>query len=321
MGSIMDTIGIAMGVGQADQPTPRDLNAEIEAIIKQGPNLLKSQQELSPGYNRLRAQSITDLLPATTAANTAFRAANQGDLASLGPGAVTNMRALDPRSAGLYDSLQTDAEAGLAAGDRLTSDQAFNATNPIRSRYAASGFAPGAMEELEEGINLFGAGNALGQQRRANAAGTARLGQELYTNPSLSWLSPGSTVSATRNPSALDELGGYGSNLYGQNYQGMYGTNINNANNALNAWLTTGKQMSSDIGAIAAGAGFCWTARLIYGPWDPQWLEFRDWIISRAPAKLRNWYLVNGKRWAARIARNPTAIAAVRRWMDRRIAT
>ena len=130
-------------------------------------------------------------------------------------------------------------------------------------------------------------------------------------------------------------LGGYSSGLYGQNYQGMYGTNINNANNALNAWLTTGKQMSSDISSIAGGAGFCWTAREIFGPWDPQWLEFRDWVLERSPAKFRAWYCSvqndsvipkedrqnhGGQNWARRLRHaSDSTRAAVKAWMLRRL--
>jgi hypothetical protein len=220
MGDLISGIAGLLGEGSAD-PQTRDLSGEISAILSQGPAILKSQQELSPGFNALRQQ-----------ASTATRTANMGDLASLGPGAVANMQALDPASAALYKSLQSDAAAGLAAGDRLTSDQAYNVTNPIRSSYASRGFAPGALQGLEEGVNLFGAGNALGQQRRTNAAGVASLGQALYTNPALQWLSPGSTVA----PSVLDQLGGYGSSLFGQNTGNQQQTEFWNAANTQKAW-------------------------------------------------------------------------------------
>jgi hypothetical protein len=271
-----------------------------------------------------------DIMPALTeaetAATTARRSANMGDLATLGPGAVANMKALDPESAALYESLQADAAAGLAAGDRLTSDQQFNVTNPIRSSYASRGFSPGAMEGLEEGINLFGAGNALGQQRRGQAAGVAALGQSLYTNPALNWLSPGSTVAGAgqsflgyggSSPSVLDQLGGYGSSLFGQNSGNMQSTEFWNAKNTQDAWGNIASGVNDVIGGIGM---MCWAAREIFGVADPRWLTFRAWMLDAAPDKLRQWYRVNGERWAGRLKHASAGTrAAVQRWMERRI--
>jgi len=427
MGDLISGIALLAGEGDAD-PQTRDLAGEIQALLSQGPALLKSQQELTPGYNALRLQSLQDMLsgtpagtrsvttqtptkawynirtgettttqpqefgmggigggysgigqngwtqvpggggggganewvqydtlvptttetptpatrglldiysqdvlPADIAATTARRAGNMADLSTLGPGAVANMKALDPASAALYESLQSDAAAGLAAGDRLTSDQQFNVTNPIRASYASRGFAPGAMEGLEEGVNLFGAGNALGQQRRATAGGVASLGQALYTNPALNWLSPGSTTATdnlfsgaqgSQTPGVLDQLGGYGAGLFGQNTGNMQSSEFWNAQARQKGWENTGKGIES----LAMMAMMCWSAREIFGnETDPasgadKWKLFRSWMLRDAPLKLRAWYLANGMNWADRLSRASVETrASVRRWMERRI--
>jgi len=58
----------------------------------------------------------------------------------------------------------------------------------------------------------------------------------------------------------------------------------------------------------------------VFGADNPQWLQFRHWLLNDAPEKLRAWYIANGERWAARLKKNPNAKAVVKRWMEARIA-
>lgn len=75
-------------------------------------------------------------------------------------------------------------------------------------------------------------------------------------------------------------------------------------------------------GAAAAGIGAygafkpCWVAREVYGEDNPRWVQFRDWLLNRAPAALREFYLENGEAIAAELRTEPEARARVRALMD-----
>jgi polysaccharide export outer membrane protein len=64
------------------------------------------------------------------------------------------------------------------------------------------------------------------------------------------------------------------------------------------------------------GGGFCWVAREVYGPENPQWLLFRAWLLTEAPAWLREAYAAHGEDFAAWIHDKPLAKAAVKALMD-----
>lgn len=175
----------------------------------------------------------SDLVPAVNEANTARRTATYNDL-----------RGLNPSEAGLYDELAAGALSDLRAGDRLTPDQIYRATQPVRADWASRGFGPGTMPEgLDESLQLFAGGQDLLERRRRNAAGTAALGSELYTMPALNF-SPGDSAQSllglaggTAAPyNVFGQLGGYGSNLFGQNYGGALQTNVERARNATQLW-------------------------------------------------------------------------------------
>jgi polysaccharide export outer membrane protein len=63
--------------------------------------------------------------------------------------------------------------------------------------------------------------------------------------------------------------------------------------------------------------GACWVAREVYGPENPQWLLFRAWLLTEAPAWLREAYLAHGEDFAAWIADKPVVKALVKAAMDR----
>ena len=63
-------------------------------------------------------------------------------------------------------------------------------------------------------------------------------------------------------------------------------------------------------------SGFCWVAREVYGAHNPQWLLFRAWLLTDAPAWLREGYLAHGEQFAAWISDKPVMKAAVKALMD-----
>lgn len=69
---------------------------------------------------------------------------------------------------------------------------------------------------------------------------------------------------------------------------------------------------------LAAGA--CWIARGIYGPDNPKWLIFREWMLTRAPKWLLALYLEYGERVALWLRGKDRLKAVIRWWMDGKIA-
>jgi len=75
----------------------------------------------------------------------------------------------------------------------------------------------------------------------------------------------------------------------------------------------------SIAGAAASGGGGCWVAREVYGIENPQWLEFREWMLNDAPSWLRNLYLKYGERFAKFISNKPRVKLIIRKWMNTKI--
>lgn len=62
--------------------------------------------------------------------------------------------------------------------------------------------------------------------------------------------------------------------------------------------------------------GFCWVAREVYGPSNPRWLRFRNWLRTDAPRWFRDAYIAYGQDAAAWIRDRPIAKAIVRQFMN-----
>ena len=83
---------------------------------------------------------------------------------------------------------------------------------------------------------------------------------------------------------------------------------------------------STGGGAQNAGMGIggnafpCWVAREVYGPHDPRWVVFRDWLTTEAPAWFHDAYVEHGESFAAWIQDKPAAKQAVRFLMDMVVA-
>lgn len=67
---------------------------------------------------------------------------------------------------------------------------------------------------------------------------------------------------------------------------------------------------------MGGAQGFCWVARSVYGVHDPRWLQFRDWLVWKAPAWLQDVYLRHGEAFAEWLEERPVAQFAVRSLMN-----
>ena len=71
------------------------------------------------------------------------------------------------------------------------------------------------------------------------------------------------------------------------------------------------------IGGLLSGIGaLCWVAREVYGADNPRWLRFREWMLTKADAAFRDFYIAHGERIAAYIADKPDVKAEFRSMMD-----
>jgi hypothetical protein len=62
-------------------------------------------------------------------------------------------------------------------------------------------------------------------------------------------------------------------------------------------------------------------AREVFGPDNPKWLDFREWLLTRAPERLRELYLKHGPALAARLREQPELKPRIREFMEAKIAS
>ncbi len=72
------------------------------------------------------------------------------------------------------------------------------------------------------------------------------------------------------------------------------------------------------IGGAAIGK-YCWVAREVYGEENPRWIQFREWLMVKAPSWFRKLYIKYGEGFAAWIKNKPRIKNLIRKWMDARI--
>ena len=73
------------------------------------------------------------------------------------------------------------------------------------------------------------------------------------------------------------------------------------------------------LGKAIPGGIFCWVAREVYGKDNPKWLQFREWMLTKASDNLRNFYTEYGERIAESIRNKPKIKSIIRKWMDSKI--
>ena len=161
---------------------------------------------------------------------------------------------------------------------------------------------------------------------------SARLGQAFDMNRALAG-DAGNIILG--RPSAAIRLG---QQTLGQAQQGAAGpmgpqlfdsnVGINLAmQNQANQFGLLGAQAQADAsrsaglmsGIGAAFGAFCWVAREVYGPQNPQWIQFRNWMLNDSPSWFRNLYIKYGERFAKFISNKPVLKNIIRKWMNTKI--
>jgi len=263
------------------------------------------------------------------------RESDVGALQEFAPQVIEAYRSADPRSAALADAAQQQAlglfsEAGgpLSPERRRLAEQAARAGSLSRGRIGdESSIASEILnrEQFRSGLRQearqAGAG-AFGMQRQmAGDLGSAILGR-----PSAAVGLGGQMIGQAQQGAA----GQMGPQLFDPNvginmalqqrgqdigYQGaMAQANASKSSGLLGA-------AGSIIGGMATGGTgfFCWVAREVYGIENPQWLEFREWMLDDSPRWFLNLYIKYGERIAKFISNKPRVKSIIRKWMNTKI--
>ena len=315
-----DSYRTAVGLGQqyrqmAEQPIGATTTPETEQIRKtiedEALNQLRLGSTIGAEERRGYEQSIR-------AAQTA-----RGNVFGLGPAVQEASQigaAGEQRKLARYGAAQSFLGSGLSSGDALKADIAFRDALRQNRLGAASNFVAGGPSIA----NLAGARtgqqqSAMQQYIQANQALPGGFGQQPSTaGPFFQTVDQQIPVQLTN---AFNQLyrsqADYGASTYGAQI-GAISRQPSGAQNF--ATIAGGVGDLAGAAGKFAGMGFlCWVAREVYGIDNPKWLQFREWMLTKASDNLRNFYIEYGERIAESIRNKPKIKAIIRKWMDGKI--
>ena len=263
--------------------------------------------------------------------NRSFAQSVLGQEAGLQQGDITRGMAQESEQAGLQqraDLTQAQMDQQANAFGAQSTQQARMANQAQRQQ--ANQFGVGAemdAERLNETLRQQGLANYI------NAVGNlARMEDQYMLDPFQALLGRGGGGSLQAGQSVFGQAGyglnsgpqylnpeaglGYISNM-AANQANMYAANV-----AADASRSSG--IMSGIGALGGGllsnaSLFCWVAREVYGPTNPAWLQFREWMFTESPQWFFELYRKYGERFASWISDKPRLKAIIRKWMDSKI--
>ena len=239
--------------------------------------------------------------------------------------AVTTGLAGEQRKLARYGAATQFLASGQNTSDALKSDLAFRDALLQNRLGAASGFIAG-------GPSIYNLANQRTAQQQNAMQGYIQANQALpggfNQQPSTA-----SNFYQTTNPNIPVALTQAFNDLYRSysNYQAStYGAQVG-AQAQIDSAYSTPNYLSAaggilgkvSPGGIFGGSGggpiFCWVAREVYGEDNPKWLQFREWMLTKASNNLRNFYTEYGERIAESIRNKPKIKSIIRKWMDSKI--
>lgn len=274
-------------------------------------------------------------------------AAQQAQAKAMADATATNRASEFGVSAGMeQDALraQLGQQTSLAQAQMDQQANAFDADAAMRAATVNQGqaqqaaqFGVGAQmdaERLNEQLRQQGLGNYI------NAVGNLAQIEDSYTlDPFQALLGRGGGGSLQAGQGVFGQAGyglqsgpqylnpeaglGYISQM-AANDANMYAANVS-ANASRNAGLmgglgALGGGLAKGVGAAGSvGAFFCWVAREVYGPANPAWLQFREWMFTESPNWFFKLYAEYGERFANWISDKPRIKSIIRKWMDSKI--
>jgi hypothetical protein len=234
--------------------------------------------------------------------------------------AVTTGAAGEQRKLARYGAAAQFLGSGQTTGDALKADLAFRDALQQNRLGSASNFIAG-------GPSIYNLSQARTGQQQAAFQNYIQANQALPGgfNQQPSTAAPFYQAVDQNIPVALTNTF---ANLYGSqaNYlSSTYGAQVGAISRQPNgfqnfATLAGGfKDIAGGFGGLASAGILCWVAREVYGEDNPKWLQFREWMLTRASDNLRNYYIEYGERIAESIRNRPKVKDIIRRWMDKKV--
>ena len=299
----------------AETPLAATTNPETEAFRRDVEQRIAGQVALG---SQLGAEEQRQYQQAARAAQTA-----RGNIFGVAPAveeAVTTGLAGEQRLQARLGAAQGFLASGQSMSDAAARDVGLRNALEQSRLGAAQGF-------IASGPTMYNmASQRLGtQQAMLNnylAASQPKATGTFQATPSTS------TPYAYVNPNAPLVGAQTSANIYGtladysaQTYGAQVGAISRQPNGFQNfATLAGGaKDLAGGFGALAGAGVFCWVAREVYGIDNPKWLQFREWMLTKASENLRNYYIEYGERIAESIRNKPRIKDLIRKWMDSKI--
>lgn len=227
----------------------------------------------------------------------------------------------------LMEALERDAMQSIEGQGRLSDQERREISQPLLAQYTAAGrsFDNAAAQDLfrrtddvrnQRLMQARGYGTQVAGMRQQYDPFMAILGRQGTGNQIYGQqmgMAGGLNKGAFFNPEAGV---GYTSQAYANqvNLAGAQAAARGNAMGGLFSGLGTA------VGGMAQAGMFCWVAREVYGETNPKWVQFRQWLIYKAPMWLVKLYYKHGEKFAKYISNKPALKNIIRNWMDRRIA-
>jgi hypothetical protein len=247
----------------------------------------------------------------------------RGNIFGLGPAVQEASQigmAGEQRKLARYGAAQSFLGSGETTGAAAGRDLALRQGLEQNRLGAAAGFVAG-------GPSLYNLANqrtgqqqsAMQQYIQANQALPGQFGQAQSTaSPFYQTVDQQIPVALTNAFNSLyRSQADYGASVYGTQV-GAISRQPSGAQNF--ATIAGGVGDLAGAAGKFAGMGFlCWVAREVYGIDNPKWLQFREWMLTKASDNLRNFYIEYGERIAESIRNKPKIKAIIRKWMDGKI--
>jgi hypothetical protein len=234
--------------------------------------------------------------------------------------AVTTGAAGEQRKLARYGAAAQFLGSGQTTGDALKADLAFRDALQQNRLGAASDFIAG-------GPSIYNLSQArTGQQQnafqnyiQANQALPGGFNQQPSTAaPFYSAVDQSIPVALTN---AFANLYGSQANYLSSTYGAQVGALSRQPSGFQNFATAAGGafDLARGFGALGSAGILCWVAREVYGEDNPKWLQFREWMLTKASDNLRNYYIEYGERIAESIRNRPRVKDIIRRWMDKKV--
>jgi hypothetical protein len=247
----------------------------------------------------------------------------RGNIFGLGPAVQEASQigmAGEQRKLARYGAAQSFLGSGETTGAAQARDLALRQGLEQNRLGAASNFIAG-------GPSVYNLANqrtsqqqgAMQQYVQANQALPGQFGQAQSTaSPFYQTVDQGIPVSLQN---AFASLYGSQANYLSSTYGAQVGAISRQPSGFQNFATAAGgvKDLAGGFGTLAGAGLFCWVAREVYGIDNPKWLQFREWMLTKASDNLRNYYIEYGERIAKSIRNKPKIKALIRKWMDSKI--